>query len=523
MLALSVTMLVVTAAPRVEQVVLYPDRAQVTRAAEVACDGRTRVTFANIPPAADPQSLRASARSATVEGLRSETRPRTEAYSKERAALEADQHAVEQQLAALDDEVARAQHTASLGAQFDTVASSMISRDLATTRPDTKSWSQAYTAALQARLEAAAQVAATLSKRRALTRQLEDLQRKLARLDAAASRTELFADVIVSCRSGTARVELTYLVGGASWSPAYEARADESAHIVELSTWATVSQRTGEDWTNAKIVLSTAIPSQDATPPELEPLKVYAERVDQEKKVLVRREQQIRHAEAPAGSSADTQALGGLAARSQGLSVQLEVPKPGTVPGDGAPVRLFVGRHRLPAKFAWRAVPTLAPFVFRVADVVNTAPYPLLPGPLDAFGRTGFVGRSDQDRVAEGAPFHLTFGIEDRVKVKRVVLEELARDEGLFNQRRRYRYSYRFELANYAGQPITLELSDRVPVSELDDVLVGIDEDVTTKGFSLQRQDGVVTWKLKLAPAEKKDVTLKFHVDVPNSYDTGGI
>ena len=211
-----------------------------------------------------------------------------------------------------------------------------------------------------------------------------------------------------------------------------------------------------------------------------------------------------------------------MAARAQGLSVQLEVARPGDVPGDGSPVRLFVGRDRLPVKFAWRTAPTLAPFVFRVADVTNAAPFPLLAGQLDAFGRSGFVGRTPIERTAQGALFHVTFGIEDRVKVKRVVLQEIQRDAGLFNQRKRYRYGYRFELANYAGRPLEVELADRVPVSEMEDIGVAID-DSTTRGYELKPQDGVVKWKVKLAASQKQSVDLAFHVDVPDSYDTGGL
>jgi len=45
------------------------------------------------------------------------------------------------------------------------------------------------------------------------------------------------------------------------------------------------------------------------------------------------------------------------------------------------------------ARFALRAMPTIMPFVFRVADVVNSAPYPLLPGELDAFRAEGMMAR----------------------------------------------------------------------------------------------------------------------------------
>jgi uncharacterized protein (TIGR02231 family) len=315
------------------------------------------------------------------------------------------------------------------------------------------------------------------------------------------------------------KVELSYLVGGASWTPGYEARADEAGGAVELSTFATVSQATGEDWSGARLMLSTAQPRQNATPPEVRQLRVGATK-DTKKKVLVRREEYQEHAEGGEVEAEPTPEGGGLRAVAQGLSVQLQLPEPANVPGDGTPTRLFVGRTRMKSNFAYRSVPKLMPFVFRVADLSNTGAFPLLPGPLDAFGRTGFLARYQLERVPQGGKFHLTFGIEEGLRVKRQVVTELRKDAGLFGNARRYHYAYRFELGNFRARDEVVELSEHVPVSELDDVKVALEEK-TTPGYELRAEDGIVTWKVKLAPKEQKTVDLLYRVDVPSSYEGG--
>src|SRR5258708_3609491 len=207
-------------------------------------------------------------------------------------------------------------------------------------------------------------------------------------------------------------------------------------------------------------------------------------------------------------------------AEAQGLSVQLQVKGPADVSGDGTPARLFVASTELQAAFAWKTVPRQVPFVFRVADLVNTAPFPLLPGEIDLFRRGAYLGRVPLERVAEGARFHMSFGIEEGVKVKRFVLEEIARDEGIFKSAQRFRYAYRFEVENHLQRPEQIELAEQVPVSELSDVEVAL-EDGTTKGFTRKAEDGIVSWKLSLAPGEKRELQLAFHVDVPKDYATG--
>lgn len=505
----------------VERVVVFPDRAQVTRAVSVPCQGHTQVTFEGLPPSADPKSFRAASRDATVEGVRSHVRTRDAAYAKPIADLEAKEEALQREAEGLSDAMARAQALTRLGDQFASVAVGLISRDLAVAKPDPKGWGRAFDLSLQANLDGASQAVDLNAKRRALGWQLEDVRAQLRGMQASAQRQEQLAEVLVSCPAGRrASVSLTYRVGGAGWSPRYQARADEAGGAVAFSTWATVTQRTGEDWQGAHLVLSTSVPSQDATPPELQPLKVYAEERAEEKKVLVRREERREHAQA--GEQLGAAEAGGLAARAQGLSVQLEVPKAADVPGDGSPVRVFVGQTRMPARFAWRTAPTLQPFVFRVADLTNRAPYPLLDGPVEAFGHSGLVGRYALERVPKGGAFHLTFGVEDAVHVKRTVLEEVQRDTGLFKDNKRFRYGYRFELANYGARARTVDLRDRIPVSELEDIQVALDEG-TTAGYRLEKEDGIVSWQVTLAPGQKRTFELAFHVDVPDDYDTGGL
>jgi uncharacterized protein (TIGR02231 family) len=310
-------------------------------------------------------------------------------------------------------------------------------------------------------------------------------------------------------------------VGGASWTPAYEARADEPGKAVELSTWATVTQATGEDWSQVELTLSTAVPSSNATPPELKTLLVRATERPDERKVLVRRDEFVERAKVSSGGEVAS-AEGQARARSQGLSVQLAVPERAKVPGDGAPVRLFVGRTRLAATFEVRTVPRAVPLAFRVAELSNQAPWPLLPGRLDAFRSTGLVGRYALEHVPQGGAFTLSFGVEDTVRVKRSTLEELKRDTGVFKDKRRFTYAYRFELANYGRAATEVALAEQVPVSELSDISVSLGEK-TTPGYQLDPKDGIARWTVSLKPGEKKTLELAFRVDVPTTYELGGL
>lgn len=508
---------------RISQVVVYPDRAQVTRAQTVACSARAAAEFAELPPAADLKSLRATSSSGAVEGIDVQTRARDAAFAPKAAELDAKVRKLEARAQELRDQQARARLQARAAAGYEAVAAQLVSREMALPAPDARAWGAALDGALAARLKSSAAGLEAGVKLREVERDLADARARRAELGESAQRRETVARVQVACAEGSARVELTYLVGGASWSPLYEARSDDDgsgAGQVELSLVAAVSQRTGEEWKGARLVLSTAVPRQDATPPELVPLRIWSEKREPPKKVLVRRDEEQQHALAGAGEDAGVRAATEVA--QQGLSVQLAVKEPADVPGDGSPVNVDVASARLKSAYSWRTMPGQLPHVLRVADLVNTAPFPLLPGPLSLFRKGSFAARTALERVPQGGRFQLAFGLEESVKVKRLVLEELAKDTGFISKGRRFRFAYAFELKSSAKGPVTVEVSDHVPVSELDDVQVALGER-TTPGYALEKDDGIVTWKVQLQPGETKRVELAFTVDVPASYDSAGL
>jgi uncharacterized protein (TIGR02231 family) len=512
-------LLFLSASP-VDSVVVYPDRAQVVRVSEVPCGPKVLASFTGITPAAAGDSFRAHLEGGKVEGVRSEERPLIERFGPEEKALSATLKKLSAERLQLSHTLERVHAKAEAARAYGQVAAEMTAREMAD-HPDPKGWASAFDAVLSTQLEGTKAEVALAAKVRELDQRLEAARRRLGEIDETGKRSEWIVEVLVSCPPGrTAKVELSYLVGGASWSPAYEARADEGGGgTVELSTWATIRQTTGEAWKGATLLLSTAVPAQNATPPELRKLMVDADRHLPEKKVLVRRQEYVAHARSESGSGPAPG--GGLEARAQGLSVQLAVPERATVGGDGTPARLFVGRTPMKARFSFRTVPRLAPDVFRVAELANQAPFPLLPGPLDAFGTSGFIARYPlRERVPEGGAFTLTFGVEDGLKVKRVALEELKRQTGLFNSKVRFSYGYRFEVANYEKAPREVELWEGLPVSELSDVTVSVGEK-TSSGYQLNPADGIAKWKVKLAAQGKQDIELAYQVDVPSTYETG--
>ncbi len=507
--------------PPVTSVLVHPDAAIVTRASQVDCaSGPSTVAFHGLPAALDPGSLRASVSGAgsRVEGLSIAERDLLQTASPELADLDQQLQALRTKAEVLTAQARRAKEEKTRATSLRNSAEAFIEREAAVQKkPDLAQWTTALDQTREVIVRADAELEKTRVARRDNAKAMADLQRRRSKLTGAAPAKTWDADVVVRCH-GTSTVELSYLTSAARWTPAYEARADMAKKSVQLKLLAKVEQGTGEDWSDVDVTLSTALAQRDSRPPL--PTRLYVSTYEQkeQKKVLVTRQEAASHAE---GSTA-TATTGAAQVADQGLSVQLHVPEKSSVAGDGETARLVIETLPLAASFDLVTLPKALPAVFRRATLVNSARYPLLAGPIDLFDAHGFLGTTSLARTARGAKIKLAFGLDEDVQVHRVVLEEEKKDPGFFSGTRKLLYGYRFELASTAKEPLTLEVQDHVPVSELDDVKVVL-EPQTTPGYQLARDDGLVTWQVPLQPGEKKNVELHFTVEIPSKYDSSGL
>lgn len=112
-----------------------------------------------------------------------------------------------------------------------------------------------------------------------LRKQMTEIQAELQRLQNEKSKLEnvnfqergeitLKLDVP---KAQTLTLQLKYNVSSASWVPTYEIKANSSQNKIQFQYKANVIQQTGDDWTNAKITLSTGDPSINAIKPTPDP------------------------------------------------------------------------------------------------------------------------------------------------------------------------------------------------------------------------------------------------------------
>jgi hypothetical protein len=388
-------------------------------------------------------------------------------------------------------------------------------------------------------------------------RQLQEEREKLGRNHNTRIQQALVY-LHVPDASKSKAIQLSYLVDGADWSPQYNLKALPEKKLADVEYNAVVHQSSGEDWTNAELAISTAVPALVATPPTLEPLQItltgagpreYAvsasrprSDISDKKPEMPQQGQQSvsyldqtalfydnqsqRRANIAKGIMAN-EALNFVASntqmiefeadkrllkelkekavaiqRAEGVSVMYRLPGRLTLPSKSDQQLVTIASIQCPAAFTFVAAPLLTDYVYLEGELTNTSDTILLPGSADTFRNGEFVGKGDMKLVTIGQTFTAGFGVDSQIQVTREFKDKKI--ETLWGNRMDEQ-QYRLEINNYKNAAVALRLMDRLPWTE--NTALGIELTSNSHPLSTdaeylrtQKDKGILRWDLELKP-----------------------
>ncbi|PWJ05199.1 hypothetical protein DKG34_23170 [Streptomyces sp. NWU49] len=343
----------------------------------------------------------------------------------------------------------------------------------------------------------------------ALAAELSEAQRALDLSETEPA--ELVGHIELTVRSeaaGPAGLRLSHLTPCALWRPAYRAVLDGDS--LRLDTDAVVWQRTGEDWSDVRLTLSTARSARAAEPPRLgEDRLTLEDRSPAERRTV---HVELREEEITDLGPAPVPGLPGV---DDGGEVRvLHSPAAVSVPADGRAHCVPISSFTAPAGSEYTCSPELSPLVHQVVRFDNLSGHALLAGPVDLVRGSGFSGRGTLGFTAPGAPADLAFGSRDDHRVLRHAEE--TRDTAGITQRTVLTRTVRLHLSRFSApaehDDRVVVLRERIPVSEVSAVEVRLREDACSPVPDAIDADGVVRWNVPLAPGGRRTVTLVYEV-----------
>ena len=208
----------------------------------------------------------------------------------------------------------------------------------------------------------------------------------------------------------------------------------------------------------------------------------------------------------------------------KGNAFVLTLPHPVTVVADGRPVWAPVDVVEAQATVKLVATPKLDEHVYQVVALKNPAAYPLLEGRVRSYRGGSYVGDSRLRHQGVGAPFEVSLGIDEELKVER----KIARRQG---QERRFPQldeAHHPRLPHEADQPRRrrprpIELRENIPVSQ--------DRRRQGRGARQARRRPATSWTPRAASSpgrsassdgEWRNIDLGYAIHLPDSWQVPG-
>ncbi len=506
---------------RARRVLLFEDRAEVVRGATVPLAAGTRwIALDGVSPLVDDRSVQARTAAPGVQVLAARVVRRVHQVAalgrEEIEALEREEQEARARAEAAWQTVERTERSLARMGQMEARwarAIGTVPRHVSAPSA-TESWRQAWDTLQD---ECAGILARAAKARAEAERADEDRERAAQRLAQGLVRRPRWEAVIeiqlATPAAVDADVEAIYRVPCALWRPEHLARltvegADARQGAVEIVTYATAWQRTGETWQDVEARFSTARPARAATPPPVEDdlLRLRKKTEEEKREVVVQAHEQAVQL---AGIDRGTRQVDEMPGVDDGGAPLEFTARAGrvTLPSDGRPFRVEVARSRGMATVERVLFPERAPVAHLRATLTHAGAAPLLAGPVRLARGAGLVGRSRLDFVGVGEPFELGFGPEDGVRVRRKSYDE--RDTTMLVGTQKLRRTVEVHLSNLSDARREILVTERIPVSEIEDVKVTVAD---APGWKHDARNGILRLEVALAPHETRTLKLAWEL-----------
>ncbi|MEO0074096.1 MAG: DUF4139 domain-containing protein, partial [candidate division WOR-3 bacterium] len=286
---------------------------------------------------------------------------------------------------------------------------------------------------------------------------------------------------------------------------------------VELTCLARLSQRTGEDWQNTALVLSTMTPVTGAVAPE--PYPWYLSLIEP---MVAKSGARYAEAVLAPGGPAEVDIAPQTEIVETGLALQYQVPGRISLSSGEPAKRIELYRTEMDAFFDHYTLPRSSQQAFLTCQLINSSQLLLLPGSASTFVNDEYTGSTRLPAVAPQESVNISFGVDERVKVNRELVRSFKSKIGLFGRTERMQFHYRTTVENYHSAPITLRLLEQIPVSQQADIRVNVTR-VEPQYAEKNDNTGVYTWQPRLSSRERFTVEIEFTVEYPAGRQISGL
>lgn len=190
------------------------------------------------------------------------------------------------------------------------------------------------------------------------------------------------------------------------------------------------------------------------------------------------------------------------------LNVTFDIDIPFDVPTNGKEQTATLKEYQVASDYKFYAVPRLDKDAYLLADVSDWEELNLLPGDANIIFEGTYVGKSFIDPNSTSDTLNLTLGRDKRVVVKKEKLADYSSVKFLGSNKLQ-KITYEITVKNNKKDSVEMSLKDQYPLSSTKEIEAELIDDGNAV---INKETGVLSWKLKLAPGESKKLRFSYSV-----------
>ncbi|OJY81742.1 MAG: TonB-dependent receptor [Sphingobacteriales bacterium 44-15] len=190
------------------------------------------------------------------------------------------------------------------------------------------------------------------------------------------------------------------------------------------------------------------------------------------------------------------------------LNVTFDIDIPFDVPTNGKEQTAMLKEYKVDAHYKFYSAPRLDKDAYLLAEVPEWERLNLLPGDANIIFEGTYVGKSFIDPNSTFDTLNLTLGRDKRVVVKKEKLVDYSSVKFLGSNTLQ-KITYEITVKNNKKDSVDMLLKDQYPISSTKEIEAELTND---GGADVNKETGVLTWKLKLAPGESRKIRFAYSV-----------
>lgn len=335
---------------------------------------------------------------------------------------------------------------------------------------------------------------------------------------------------LMSKENINANYNVTYVTPNANWLASYDIKAINTASPLGIVYKGSITQNTGLDWKKVKLSLSTGNPNYNITAPKLNPWFVSTNQPQIKLRGISSLPEDATmlndvvvvgygKAEKKAMAASVSTVNNYTSVNESQLGVTFDIDIPYDIDSDNKPHAVSFKEYQVPAKYKYYAAPRLSSDAYLLAEVLDWEKLNLQAGNANIIFEGTYTGKSFINPANILDTLSLSMGKDKKIIITKEKQEDFSSTK-FIGSNKKQAFTYLIKIRNTKKEAIELSLKDQYPLSTQSDIEIELSEN---SGAEVNKETGMLTWNLKLAPSETKTIKLSYSVKSPRNKVIAGL